>query len=291
MDFGEKLKQIRKKRNLSQEQLADEMGVSRQAITKWETGRGMPDIENIKIISELFKMSLDELIYEESKEDIQKEFTYQSEMIYDIDQHKKIDIKMINAKKIIVKGGESEKLKIILSSQTIEHLDSIYKIKIEDNNQQLDIKCIRKTDKIVFDEEEELTISIIIPRSGLNRYELDSKTKELSLEDLQVHRLEFDGKADQISIDELDGSFEFTSKSDCELMLGKWNGSINLCQFKAKAVVYVNQEAEFKLIDKGRKSSVIWKRNGEYIETPTIESNNTVQISSYKSETIIDIFE
>lgn len=291
MDFGEKLKQIRKKRNLSQEQLADEMGVSRQAITKWETGRGMPDIENIKIISELFKMSLDELIYEESKVDAQKEFTYQSEMIYDIDQHKKIDIKMVNAKKIIVKGGESEKLKITLSSQTIEHLDSIYKIKIEDNNQQLDIRCIRKTDKIVFDEEEELTILIMIPKSGLNRYELEAKTKALVLEDLIVHRLEFDGKADQISIDELDGSFEFTSKSDCEFMVGKWKGFIGLCQFKAKSVIYVNQMTKFKLIDKGRKSSVIWKRNGEYIEASTNESENSIQINSYKSETIIDLFE
>ena len=38
MDFGDKLKQIRKKEGLSQEQLAEKIGVSRQAITKWETG-------------------------------------------------------------------------------------------------------------------------------------------------------------------------------------------------------------------------------------------------------------
>jgi len=46
MDFGDKLKQYRIKEGLSQEQLAEKIGVSRQAITKWETKRGLPDVEN-----------------------------------------------------------------------------------------------------------------------------------------------------------------------------------------------------------------------------------------------------
>ena len=50
MDFGDKLKQYRLKEGLSQEQLAEKIGVSRQAITKWETKRGLPDIENVIIV-------------------------------------------------------------------------------------------------------------------------------------------------------------------------------------------------------------------------------------------------
>lgn len=45
MTFAEKLKSIRKKAGLSQEQLAEKLGVSRQAVTKWETETGIPDIE------------------------------------------------------------------------------------------------------------------------------------------------------------------------------------------------------------------------------------------------------
>ena len=45
MDFGDKLKQYRLKEGLSQEQLAEKIGVSRQAITKWETKRGLPDVK------------------------------------------------------------------------------------------------------------------------------------------------------------------------------------------------------------------------------------------------------
>ena len=62
MDFGAKLKEIRKNEGLSQEQLADKIGVSRQAITKWETGRALPDMENMIILAEIFKTTLDELV-------------------------------------------------------------------------------------------------------------------------------------------------------------------------------------------------------------------------------------
>ena len=70
MDFGDKLKQYRLKEGLSQEQLAEKIGVSRQAITKWETKRGLPDVENMIILAELFKLTLDELVLEEVKKQV-----------------------------------------------------------------------------------------------------------------------------------------------------------------------------------------------------------------------------
>lgn len=47
MTFAENVKMLRKQAGMSQEQLAEKLGVSRQAVTKWETGAGIPDIENI----------------------------------------------------------------------------------------------------------------------------------------------------------------------------------------------------------------------------------------------------
>lgn len=67
MDFGDRLKQIRMNQGLSQEQLAEKIGVSRQAITKWETNRGLPDVENMVILAEIFKITLDELILQEKQ--------------------------------------------------------------------------------------------------------------------------------------------------------------------------------------------------------------------------------
>ena len=62
MQFHEKLKQLRIQNEYSQEQLAELLNVSRQAITKWESGKGMPDISNLKMISNLFGVTLDSLI-------------------------------------------------------------------------------------------------------------------------------------------------------------------------------------------------------------------------------------
>ena len=62
MALYEKLKAIRKQAGMSQEQLAEKLNVSRQAVTKWETNTGIPDIENIKAISALFDISIDELL-------------------------------------------------------------------------------------------------------------------------------------------------------------------------------------------------------------------------------------
>lgn len=62
MTIGKKIKQLRQEHSLSQEELADKLLVSRQAITKWETERGLPDISNIKAIAKMFQLSLDDLL-------------------------------------------------------------------------------------------------------------------------------------------------------------------------------------------------------------------------------------
>lgn len=62
MSLGEKIREQRKQAGLSQEQLAEKLNVSRQAITKWETDKGIPDVANLIAISDEFGMSLDELI-------------------------------------------------------------------------------------------------------------------------------------------------------------------------------------------------------------------------------------
>ena len=55
-----KLQDLRKKQNLSQEQLAEKIGVARQTISKWELGESAPDLEQSKKLSQIFNVSLDE---------------------------------------------------------------------------------------------------------------------------------------------------------------------------------------------------------------------------------------
>ena len=62
MEFNEKLQELRKKHGLTQEELAESLYVSRTAISKWESGRGYPNIESLKDISEFFSVSIDDLL-------------------------------------------------------------------------------------------------------------------------------------------------------------------------------------------------------------------------------------
>lgn len=62
MTLGEKIRYARKCYGLSQEQLANKLCVSRSAIAKWETDKGMPDVENLKLLSRLLGISLDALL-------------------------------------------------------------------------------------------------------------------------------------------------------------------------------------------------------------------------------------
>ncbi|WP_167959176.1 helix-turn-helix domain-containing protein [Anaerosporobacter faecicola] len=62
MEFNEKLQQLRRDKELTQEQLAEVLYVSRTAISKWESGRGYPSIESLKAISKYFAVSIDDLL-------------------------------------------------------------------------------------------------------------------------------------------------------------------------------------------------------------------------------------
>ncbi len=97
MSFGENLQKIRKKNHLSQEGLAEMLGVSRQAVSKWELGEGYPEVDKLLILSKKLNISLDSLLGGENSTTISKE-SKPSGMIRVISPHEGV---IINAAKII----------------------------------------------------------------------------------------------------------------------------------------------------------------------------------------------
>lgn len=82
MEFNEKLQELRKQRGMTQEELAQVLFVSRTAISKWESGRGYPNIESLKAIAKYFSVTVDQLlssdqlltVVEEDKKQTEKSF-------------------------------------------------------------------------------------------------------------------------------------------------------------------------------------------------------------------------
>ena len=87
MEFNEKLQELRKQKYLTQEQLAEQLYVSRTAISKWESGRGYPSIDSLKEISRFFSISLDELLSSEeiltaAQEDSRQKITHFRDLVF-----------------------------------------------------------------------------------------------------------------------------------------------------------------------------------------------------------------
>ena len=68
--FSENLIQLRKFKSLTQEELAEKVGVSRQAVAKWESGDSVPDIDKCSLLAQLFEVSLDDLVNFDPKENM-----------------------------------------------------------------------------------------------------------------------------------------------------------------------------------------------------------------------------
>ena len=87
MEFNEKLQELRKQRGITQEELAQSLFVSRTAISKWESGRGYPNMESLKTISKYFSVSLDELLSTDevlsiAQEDRKQAQTHLRDLVY-----------------------------------------------------------------------------------------------------------------------------------------------------------------------------------------------------------------
>lgn len=72
MKFNEKLIELRKTKGLSQEELGNELGVSRQTVSKWELGQSYPDFQKLVILSDFFNISLDKLIKDIDLDDVRE---------------------------------------------------------------------------------------------------------------------------------------------------------------------------------------------------------------------------
>ena len=88
MEFNNKLYELRKQKGFSQEELSNRLNVSRQTISKWEVGESTPDMEKLVAISDLFGVSLDELVLDKAPEKAEaSEQIVRSELYSDIKKH------------------------------------------------------------------------------------------------------------------------------------------------------------------------------------------------------------
>ncbi len=246
MTIGTKIKTLRAARGMSQNELADSIGVSRQAITKWETDNGVPEIENLSAISRLFDVPIDALVKEGQS-------LYSSIIQYDIDSDKDFDIDAVPSNIIIVEGGDSEKIRVEMLSDTIPTLDSDLKIAIEDRKRKMVLKMNRRNDLTESMCRSDLAVRIRLPRKYVGEIELRSDVNELHLRHFDTEDVQFNGEARLITLDDVHGQAEMDVRSDCLFRVQNLDGSLEINQMGKSSVVEVPSNLMFRAVNAGRK--------------------------------------
>ena len=274
MFFNEKLKMIRKESNLTQEELAERLNVSRQAITKWESGDGTPDSENLKQISILFNTTIDELIKENKIVTVESKVQYSYVQELDIDHTKHFDINIckINELNIIANNEETVKVEILSNE---EDLSESLSVEFDDLYNNLDIDIKGKT------SAKDITINMYLPEKYIEDIELNSKIKTLNISNIDLKKLEYDGDLKYLNVRNSKGAIVLnTTKCDIEANYDKLEGTLEVNTFNSTARVELPKDAEYKTILIGIKNQFIDAVNKE-------NSENIIELNGMNSKLIV----
>ena len=252
MIFAEKLKTLRKQKNISQEQLAEIIHVSRQAITKWESGNGIPDIENLIAISSLFNESLDSLLSEEKSLISKHEFLYESRTEYDLDSAKKIDLKIGTAHEVIIEKTNDEKIQVIAASNKLSYLTQQVKVKIDEDKRRMDVIVKHSTDLSDIAALENLFVLVRIPVKFVADVELSGEFENLKVRDIIYDDIEFDGKAKNVFVTNATGHLELNTNSNLNVEVNAVHGKIDLNHFHAVSKLKFVEGQQYYLKNAGR---------------------------------------
>lgn len=280
-----RIRELRKQAKLSQEMMAEKIGVSRQAITKWETGLGVPDIENLVAIADLFKLSLDELMGRDIEhETLAKDYLYESVTEYDIDGKKNFDISFMGANKLKLYAYEGEKVKVILLSDTISDIQNELKTKIDDIKWKIDIDIKRVGNLSETVVKNELTIKILIPQLYMGEVELNGNTNILELKNLELDNIEFDGKSKEITLENIKSHIEIDTNEDAKLYVKNVEGALDINQLSATSKLYIASTDEFGFVTKGVLNKVLCKQDMLNIKEVSEEPKLVIELNGIKSE-------
>jgi transcriptional regulator with XRE-family HTH domain len=297
MNFSEKLRTLRKQFNFSQETLAEKITVSRQAITKWETGEGLPDIENLMAIAALFSISMDELLSAEKTLRGAKDYSYESVTELDIRGERHFDIRACGTLETLVSVSDNEKLRVRLASNVLKNLESDFKVQIDEHRNRMDVD-IHRLDSGArgrggvreAEAKDALFLHISLPGKYCQEAELALNTDLLRLEGL-AFPFELDGKAGKVNLEAVTGKAVLNSGVDMDIYCDKLPAALEINQISAASKVHIPQGETFFTKIKGKSNRIHYAVNGkasEPFETPDAERR--IELAGMNTELLIDAY-
>ena len=290
MTFADKLKKMRKQAGMSQEKLAEKLNVSRQAITKWETEMGIPDVENIMAISTLFGVSMDELLSNE-KGAVRADYLFESVTEYDVDGPKRYDMKLGGAKHLVLSGYEGEKIRIHLASNTLTSLQNDLKVKIDDVKSRMDIEVIRKNGITEAAAKEAVMIFAQLPAKYIGKVELTVNAETIELRSLTCDALEIDAKTTNVALEDVAGTVEINCNLDMNVVCYSLKGELNINQISAASKISIPEGTTFATVTKGMGNAILFEKDGKPVDAfDSADAENIIELNGMKSELLVTTF-
>lgn len=274
MTLGETIKHYRTQLNLSQTELGDRMGVSRQAVTKWETDTGIPDINNIQTLAKVFHISIDTLLSHHI------DTPYVSKIEYDLDTPKDFDINLGTLGNVSIEGYEGEKLLIQLSSSSYSDLQKDFKIKFDDNKEKLDVDLVTK-DHVTKIQRREVNLSIMLPVHYIRKLECNVLPSSMSMSHVTSDSIELDIKTSTLDLKDIHGHIEIDCNIDMIVNIDTIDGKLDLNAVRCSSQLNITSPSHFKTVSKGIKTKIIYEKDIDE------ESDNQIELNGIMSELMI----
>lgn len=290
--LNEKIRNLRKQNNMTQEQLAEKLNVSRQAITKWESGAGQPDIGNIKALAEAFGVSFDELLSD--SETVGRDNVSRTE--FDVFGESDFEIDFGCVKELDVTAGDFEKIAVEIRTDLEDKAYHLAKVRLE-NGRGKDIAAVQiRQDKKYIREatgkpltmqeaRQHLSVRVMLPSEHADKIELSGDAQTLCVHDVaDPKHIEFDGKAAKAEIRNVKGHFELTSGADMEIRYDGSMEQLDVNQLGAVSDLYLDKDARVNVYSKGRGCEVVFDG---YENVP--DAQNKVELNGRKSELTVRV--
>lgn len=274
MTLGEIIKHYRSQLNMSQTELGDRIGVSRQAVTKWETDTGIPDINNIKSLAKVFHISIDTLLSHHI------DTPYVSKIEYDLDTPKDFDINLGTLGDVSVEGYEGEKFLIQLSSSSYSDLQKDFKIKFDDNKERLDVDLVTK-DHVTKKQRRDVNLCIMLPVQYIHKLECNVLPSSMSMSHVTSDSIELDIKTSTLDLQDVHGHIEIDCNIDMIINIDTIDGKLDLNAVRCSSQLNITSPSHFKTISKGIKTKIIYEKDTDE------EADNQIELNGIMSELII----
>lgn len=286
MEFTTRLKDLRRQATLSQEQLANRIGVSRQAISKWESGAGLPEIENLVALAEVFAVSVDALlgVADAAAGGGGVEYRYESATNYDVDQPKHFDVDCGSIYGCAIRGYDGEQLRVRIVSNTIAEVARRFKVSVDDRAKRIDV-VVRRGDGISETlAKDDVSVVLWIPQRYVTTMECAAKAFETHVQGLACDGLELDVRTQRLTLDDVHGHVEVNCNLDMEIDCASIDGRIDVNQLSATSRITVPKGSTIAVLTHGLRTRTVVGA-GVHVDE---DAPDVVELNGVASELIIE---